>query len=142
MRKHIPLKNAYQHASIAVHQSQTIIEDEPTSTATESPMHSLWQIFNVPFLTQNSSIHKKEDDDSSVDETFWFDVISLPEITEGSILSQEEIYHQIDVYESKYGMTSQEFLRQFEQGKISDTFEMMDWIMLLNYQKTPPNHAV
>ena len=75
MRKHIPLKNAYQHASIAVHQSQTIIEDEPTSTATESPMHSLWQIFNVPFLTQNSSIHKKEDDDSSVDETFWFDVL-------------------------------------------------------------------
>lgn len=134
MIPHIDLKRYQQKAINISYPSQTTIEEELT-TSTETQTSLIWQVFDSPTFVQNGSIEKKTEDGTSADETFWFDVISVPEITEEAILSKHEIQMQIEQYEQKYRMTSQEFIQKYHAGDISDTFDMMDWIMLLDYQK-------
>ena len=53
---------------------------------------------------------------------------------DSSLLSNEEITAQIASYEKKFGMSSQEFLQRMENGTAPDTFETMDWMILLRHQ--------
>jgi hypothetical protein len=124
------------------YQSQTISDDSAITTTTEVPSHCLWQIYNTPGQTENSSVEKKEHGALSCDETFWFDVVNLPEITQESILSKEEIQAQIYQYEQKFGLSSQEFIKKHQEGNVPDTFETMDWIMLLDYQTNRFHHDI
>ncbi len=48
------------------------------------------------------------------------------------LLSLDQVRRIIDAYEAKYGMSSEEFLRQWEAGTAPDTYETNDWAMLLD----------
>ncbi|MCP4348954.1 MAG: hypothetical protein GY795_26030 [Desulfobacterales bacterium] len=48
-----------------------------------------------------------------------------------SVLTEEEIISQISRYEKMFGMSSEEFLRQKQNGNEDDSFETMDWMILL-----------
>ena len=52
---------------------------------------------------------------------------------DSSLLSEEEIQAQIAEYEEKFGMSSQEFLQQMQDGTAPDTFETMYWMGLLRH---------
>jgi len=55
-------------------------------------------------------------------------VVAQPAAT---MLSQEDIEHQIAHYEQQFGMSSEEFSRRMREGTAPDTFETMDWMILL-----------
>jgi hypothetical protein len=46
-------------------------------------------------------------------------------------LSQNDIASQIAQYEREFGMSSDEFLQRMREGTAPDTFETMDWMILL-----------
>ncbi len=48
-----------------------------------------------------------------------------------SVLTREEIISQISRYEKMFGMSSEEYLRQKQNGNEDDSFETMDWMILL-----------
>ncbi len=50
---------------------------------------------------------------------------------ENDILSEDDIKARIEEYEKKFGMSSEEFLRQKREGTAPDTFETMYWMGLL-----------
>ncbi|MCP4350281.1 MAG: hypothetical protein GY795_32815 [Desulfobacterales bacterium] len=50
---------------------------------------------------------------------------------ENDILSEDEIKSQIEEYEKKFSMSSEEFLLQKRKGTAPDTFETMYWMGLL-----------
>ncbi len=50
---------------------------------------------------------------------------------ENDILSEDDIKSQIEEYEKKFGMSSEEFLRKKREGTAPDTFETMYWMGLL-----------
>ena len=54
----------------------------------------------------------------------------LPE--QSGELPLSEVRHIIAAYEAKYGMSSEEFLRQWEAGTVPDTYETNDWAILLD----------
>lgn len=51
-----------------------------------------------------------------------------------SVLTQEEIEAQIAHYEKVFGMSSEVFLQQMQNGTADDTFETMHWMMLLRHR--------
>ena len=59
--------------------------------------------------------------------------VSCSDMHENSdLLSLDQVRRIIDAYEAKYGMSSEEFLRQWEAGTAPDTYETNDWAMLLD----------
>ena len=48
------------------------------------------------------------------------------------IITREEILEQIHNYELQYGMSSEEFLRQWKADIAPDTYETNVWAMLLD----------
>lgn len=48
-----------------------------------------------------------------------------------AIMSEAEIRRIIESYEEQFGMTSEDFLLQWEAGEAPDTFETNDWAILL-----------
>jgi len=51
-----------------------------------------------------------------------------------SVLTQEEIEAQIAHYEKLFGMSSEVFLQRMREGTADDTFETMDWMILLRHR--------
>ncbi len=49
------------------------------------------------------------------------------------IMSQEEARALVKRYEQQFGMTSEEFLRQWKAGTAPDLWETNAWAMLLNW---------
>ena len=50
------------------------------------------------------------------------------------VISQQEIEDQIAHYERTFGMSSEEFMQQVQEGTAPDTFEAMHWRILLRYR--------
>jgi hypothetical protein len=50
------------------------------------------------------------------------------------ILTREELLEQVRAYETQFGMTSDQFLRMRKAGTAPDTFETIDWAILLKYK--------
>jgi len=59
------------------------------------------------------------------------DVTSLA----GGEMTDEEIQRILKGYEQQFGMTSEEFLKMWAEDAVPDTYETMDWAMLLRYQE-------
>ncbi len=61
--------------------------------------------------------------------------ITDPEVTDDmeGIMTREEVMEIIAAYEAMYGMSSEEFLRQWKAGTAPDTRETNDWSMLLDW---------
>ncbi len=59
------------------------------------------------------------------------DIYSTVQDDEISVLTEDEIMSQISRYEKMFGMSSEEFLRQKQNGTEDDSFETMDWMILL-----------
>jgi hypothetical protein len=51
-----------------------------------------------------------------------------------AMISQQEIEDQIALYEQAFGMSSDEFLLRVHEGTAPDTFEAMDWLVLLRHR--------
>jgi hypothetical protein len=49
-------------------------------------------------------------------------------------MSQEEIERKIVHYEQVFDMSSQEFSQKMKEGSAPDTFETMDWMILLRHR--------
>ncbi len=49
------------------------------------------------------------------------------------VMSQDDIERVITQYERQFGMTSEEFLQKRHEGTAPDTYEAMDWAILLKY---------
>lgn len=62
----------------------------------------------------------------------WLYDYELIEQEKGAV-SKEEIENQIASYEQVFGMSSEEFLERVREGAAPDTFETMDWKILLRY---------
>lgn len=60
----------------------------------------------------------------------------------GGLISQEEIGQKIARYEQAFGMSSREFLQTMKEGIAPDTFETMDWMILLRYSSDPAHAAL
>lgn len=56
-------------------------------------------------------------------------------------MTQGEIEEKIARYESQFDMSSAEFLQQRQEGTAPDTFETMEWMILLKYS-TPPRFSL
>ena len=50
------------------------------------------------------------------------------------VMSQDEIERQLAHYEQVFGMSSEEFLKRKRDGTVPDTFETMDWMILLRHR--------
>ncbi len=51
-----------------------------------------------------------------------------------AVMSHEEIERQIEHYERVYGISSEAFIEQVRAGIAPDTFETMDWMILLRHR--------
>lgn len=49
-------------------------------------------------------------------------------------MTRSEIETQIAQYEEQFGMSSEEFLQQMEEGRTPDSFEAIDWAILLKHR--------
>jgi hypothetical protein len=52
-----------------------------------------------------------------------------PKIVE---LNDEELRSQLDTYEHKYGLTSEQFLERFNRGELGHCTDFIDWAGLLD----------
>lgn len=52
---------------------------------------------------------------------------------EDMFMSREEVLEIIARYEQQFGMTSEEFLRQWKVGTAPDLWETNSWAMLLDW---------
>lgn len=50
-------------------------------------------------------------------------------------MSQGEIEEKIARYEKLFGMSSAAFLQRWREGTAPDTFETMDWAILLRHRR-------
>ena len=46
-------------------------------------------------------------------------------------MSDEDVDTQIERYEHLFGMDSKKFLQMMQDGEVTDSFETMDWLILL-----------
>jgi hypothetical protein len=46
----------------------------------------------------------------------------------------QEREQKIAAYEAMFGMSSEQFLQEVEEGRRPDSFEAMDWASLLRYR--------
>jgi hypothetical protein len=53
-------------------------------------------------------------------------------------MTHDEIENEIAFYEQRYGMSSEEFLKQRSQGEAPDNFDTTDWFILLKHRKDAP----
>jgi hypothetical protein len=53
---------------------------------------------------------------------------------ERSLITDEQIAERIAEYEQHFGINSDEFLQQMRDGTIEDSFETMDWMILLRHK--------
>ena len=53
-------------------------------------------------------------------------------VSPDGVMSLDEVRRVIAAYEAKYGMSSEEFLRQWEAGTAPDNRETNDWAILLD----------
>jgi hypothetical protein len=59
---------------------------------------------------------------------------TLPAEEATAVMSHEEIEQQIGHYEQMFGMSSEAFIEQVRAGTAPDTFETMDWMILLRHR--------
>ncbi len=52
----------------------------------------------------------------------------------GALMDDEDVERQIHAYEAQFQMTSDEFLALKKRGSFPDSFEAIDWAILLKYR--------
>ncbi len=57
------------------------------------------------------------------------------------VMSQDDIESVITQYERQFGMTSEEFLQKCHEGTAPDTYEAMDWAILLKHYRLEVTEA-
>ncbi len=65
---------------------------------------------------------------------FWTSTINLEHLNTKIGITNEVLqrrFEKIREYEQQFGMTSAEFLKQWEEGKAADTYETNHWANLL-----------
>lgn len=75
--------------------------------------------------------------DVTLERNSWITIQGHVEIPEAVIfreLTSEDVESQIAHYECRFSMSSEEFLKRWREGTAPDTFETMDWLILLRHR--------
>jgi hypothetical protein len=54
---------------------------------------------------------------------------------ENAIMTAEEIEQEIAVYESRHGFSSEKLLEMQAEGTLPDTYEIQDWLTLVELRQ-------